>query len=299
MNKVRLLWLMTLGSLGACTAPGGSSSTGVGNPGVISLSIVTDDELELTPDDNGGAPGTCEGASGAAGAATDGEAGAAGQGAPSAAGAPATSGGDVALDDDLPRMSVQHAKLALGSLKWRSCATPTEETVVPGPFVLDLIEHTTTPEIPPVQEPDGGFCGLDAPLAVVDGPADLAGRSIFFDGVRSDGTFFLLYADVQATLRVRRHARLVWDASDTPAVLWAFRPRRWLSRAALDAASTTAWDDGRSAVVIDANRHPLLLAAIRHRLAGKSTLFRDLNQNRELDAEDRNVIVGDGSDDAD
>ncbi len=282
MKKLSFLLLMAAGSAAACSAPGGASSTGVGNPGVISLSIVTDDELELTPD-NGGAPGTCEGASGAAGAA----------------GAAGANDGEVALDDDLPRMSVKHAKLALGSLSWLPCDSGLDETVVRGPFVVDLVNHTTSPEIPPVAEPKGGFCGFDAPLAVVDGPADLAGRSLFFDGVRADGTFFLVYADDEATLRVRRHARVIWSASDTPAVLWAFRPRRWLSRADLDAASTTPWDDGRLAVVIDADRHPLLLAAIRRRLAGKSTLFRDLNENHELDLEDRNVIVGDGSDDAD
>jgi len=290
VNKLRCLLLVAAGSVAACSAPGGSSSTGVGNPGVISLSIVTDDELELSPD-NGGAPGSCEGVSGAGGAALGGATDAALGGA---AGDPDV----VALDDDLPRTSVKHAELALGSVNWLPC-DGTDPTVVAGPFVVDLVNHTTSPEIPPVAEPEGGFCGFDAPLAVVSGPADLAGRSLFFDGVRSDGTFFLVYTDVQATLRVRRHARVVWSASETPAVLWAFRPRRWLSRSALDAASTTPWDDGRLAVVIDVDRHPLLLAAIRRRLAGKSTLFRDLNQNHELDLEDRNVIVGDGSDDAD
>lgn len=300
MKSSRFLLLVSTAAL-ACSAPGGSSSTGVGNPGVISLSIVTDDELELTPDD-GGAAGTCEGASGApgcalAGAGGDGDGD---QGSLAVAGAAGADGGAV-LDDDLPRASVEHAKLALGYVKWRPCdpALADDAPVVTGPFVVDLVQHTTTPPIPSVPELPGGFCGFDAPLAAVDGPADLAGRSLFFDGVRSDGTFFLVYADVRATLRVRRRAGVVWSARDTPAVLWALRPRRWLSRAALDAASTTPWDGGRLAVVIDADRHPLLLDALRRRLAGKSTLFRDLNQNHELDPEDRHVIVGDGSDDAD
>jgi len=297
VNKAKLLLSIAAACAGACSTPGGTSSTGVGNPGAISLSIVTDDELELTPD-NGGAPATCEGTAGATDAAAAGGAG--GEGTPvvvDAAGAP--NAGAEPLDDDLPRMSVKHAMFALREFDWIACDSPADKTVVRGPFVVDLVNHTTEPAIPPVAEPAGGFCALEAPLTVVDAPASLAGSSLYFEGKRTDGTTFVLYAAVQATLRVRRHAAVVWSASDTPAVLWAFRPRRWLSRAALDAASTTPWDDGGAAVVIDANRHPLLFAAIRERLAGKSTLFRDLNENHELDPEDRNVIVGDGSDDAD
>lgn len=295
MNEKSFLLSMAWVAVAACSTPGGSSSTGVGNPGVISLSVVTDDELELTPDD-GGAPDTCGGASGAQGAALEAGAGGAADSTRVTAGAP--NGGAGPADDDLPRMSVTHAELALGELAWLPCDR-TDPTVVPGPFVVDLVNHTTSPEIPPVAEPASGFCGIDAPLAVVAAPAELAGRSLYFEGKRSDGAVFVLYAAVQAKLRMRRHADVIWTASDTPAVLWAFRPRRWLSRAALDAASTTPWDDGAEAVVIDADQHPLLLAAIRHRLAGKSTLFRDLNSNGKLDPEDRNLIVGDGSDDAD
>jgi hypothetical protein len=288
----------------------------VGNPGVISLSIVTDDE-----------PGpTCQGASGATGEggaapelapASAGmltEAGGASEaggaaGAPAevaAAGAPAEAAGAGAIahvdGDDLPSASVAHAVVVLDHISWQPCngAGP---TTVHGPFIVnlvgDLIPERTKPQIPSVVEPEGGFCGLEAPLTAAEAPAELAGRSLFFDGTRSDGTLFVLYANVQATLRVKRHGSIVWSASETPSVLWAFRPRRWLSRMAIDQATPMPWDGADFKVVIDLNRHPVLLDALRKRLAGKSSLFLDLNKNRMLDDEDRDAIVGDGSDDPD
>jgi hypothetical protein len=316
---------LVLGGFLGC-APNGSSSTGVGNPSVISLSIVADDESDYTHQGEGGATGetkcTTGGASSAGAAASAGEpadgsnAGAAGEssnaGAPSessssgasndssSAGAPAL----VVDDDELPRRSIHHAVIVLGGFEWLPCdEEPKHIVVVSGPFVVnlvgDLVGQGTTPPIPTVVEPPGGFCGFDAPLVPASAPAELAGRSIFFDGTRADGTPFVLYADIQATLRVRRHGSIVWDASDTPDVLWAFRPRRWLSRIALDQANPTSTDDPSAPVSIDLNRYPLLLTALRHRLAGKSSLFLDVNKNHQLDADDRDALVGDGLDDPD
>ena len=313
MNQTQHSWLLLALGLGAC-APNGSSSTGVGNPGVISLSIVMDDELDTPADGVGGATGeggaTTDEGHADGGASTDG-AHAQGGAATSAGASGATPGdstagtsGDVEPDDDdLPRASVEHAVVVLGEVRWLHCDNASDKTVLRGPFIVDLlgnlIPEGTRPPIPDVVEPPGGFCGLEAPLTPADAPAELAGRSLFFDGVRSDGTRFVLYANVEAKLRVRRHAELVWNAEATPAVLWAFRPRRWLSRRDLDQTMPMTWEGSTSGVVVDVNRHPLLLAALRRRLAGKSSLFRDLNRNRKLDAEDRDALVGDGSDDPD
>jgi hypothetical protein len=193
--------------------------------------------------------------------------------------------------------------IVLGSVSWLACDPTRGPTTVSGPFIVDLlgnlIPERTFPAMPDVVEPPGGFCGLEAPLAPAPAPAELAGRSLFFDGVRSDGTRFVLYANVQARLKVRRHGFIVWNADATPAVLWAFRPRRWLSRTDLDQTPPMPWDDASNGVVIDVNRHPLLLDALRHRLAGKSSLLLDLNRNRQLDPDERDALVGDGLDDPD
>jgi hypothetical protein len=166
---------------------------------------------------------------------------------------------------------------------------------VPGPFVLDLVRRETSPAVPPVVPPAGGFCGIDAPLAPATAPAALAGRSLFFDGVRADGTLFLVYADMQATLQLRAPAGVSWNSTQTPTLLWAFRPRRWLNRKEVDEADSMPWDGGARAIVIDVDRHPVLYGAIRNRLAGRSTLYGDLNSNGSIDPSDRELVLGTGS----
>jgi hypothetical protein len=309
LNKTRYFAPLFALGLGAC-APGGSSSTGVGNPGVISLSLVLDDEPDAPAADDGGAMGDggaatnvtpgggAVGDAGAGGASSSGAADAGAGGAPSSSDAEA--GTNESDDDALPRASIEHAVIVLGAVSWQPCDTTLEPTTLTGPFIVDLLGNLlpegTRPPVPDAVEPAGGFCGLEAPLAPASAPAELAGRSLFFDGVRSDGTRFVLYANVEAKLRVRRRGSLVWDADS---VLWAFRPRRWLSRKELDATTPLPWDGASTGVVVDVNRHPILFAALRRRLAGKSSLFRDLNHNRQLDPEDRAELVGDGSDDPD
>lgn len=302
MNKTQHFVLSFALCLSTC-APNGSSSTGVGNPGVISLSIVLDDDFDAPPDGSGGATS---------------EAGSGGREAPGAA--LATAGADSSVageggartgvsqpeDDPLPRASVRHALIVLGSVRWLPCDTALDPVVLRGPFSVDLLGNVigerTEPPIPDAVEPAGGFCGLEAPLAPAFAPDPLAGRSLFFDGVRSDGTPFVLDANVEATLRVRRHDSIVWNAAMTPSMLWAFRPRRWLSRMALDQTPPMPEDGGAGApsdLIVDVNRQPPLLGAVRRGLAGNSSLFRDLNENRQLDPEDREALVGDGSDDPD
>jgi hypothetical protein len=109
---------------------------------------------------------------------------------------------------------------------------------------------------------------MDAPLAPATNAA-LAGRSLFFDGTRADGTFFIVYADMTGTLKLRATANQTWQGMDTPPqFFWALRPRRWLLKSELDGADTTPDATHTRAVVIDANRHPALFLAIRSRLAG-------------------------------
>ncbi len=272
-----------LALLGCALALSACGSTGVGNPvedQTLALGITVDDE-HATP-----APDAALAADAAAAAEDDGgsEATDAGSGAP-------------ATDAALPRGAVLDAVLVLGELRWLPCDTTRPPTVVQGPFVLDLISRRSEPAIPAVEVPAGGYCGIDAPLAPARRQAALIGRSLFFDGVRADGAAFIVYADMHATLRVRAPQAGGWDAGANRALLWAFRPRRWLAPPEIDSAETTPWDDQRRAVVIDVDRHPALFLAIRKRLAGKSTMYADRERDGVVDAMDE--VVGFGSDDAD
>jgi len=281
-----------LGSIacGALLAFGGCTSTGVGNPSVTSLqlAIVNDPVASGGNSDQGAAGATATTADAAAGAAgADGTVGAAG-----AAGADAS--------ESLPEGAIEHAVVVIGEVRFLPCDLANgAEFVAPGPFVVNLIDKTTTPELPVIEGTPGGYCGIDAPLAPAQAPAALAGRSVFFDGHRSDGTFFLVYADVTATLRLRATPGAVWHSAEKPPLFfWAMRPRRWLVPSELDNADTTPDPIHQRAVIIDANRHPALFLAIRMRLAGVSTLYADANGDGIFDDGDRDAIVGQGVDDA-
>jgi hypothetical protein len=307
-------WRRSLASCGLLWLLLGCSSTGVGNPApaaVLSLAIVNDEAADIDPGDAGAEAGTAPGEAGSAGqssmlgeagaaANTDSGASAGGQtDAVAEAGAAGDSGSSSA--QILPLRAVKDAIVVFGALHFLPCdverGTP---FAVSGPFVVDLKRKTTTPEIPAVQSTPGGYCGIDAPLAPADAPASLAGRSVFFDGYRADGTFFIVYANVTATLRMRAKPGATWQGQEPPPLFfWALRPRRWLLPIELNMVEAMPYDNHLRAVVIDANHHPSLFFAIRKRLAGVSTLYADANGDGVFDDPDRAAEVGEGLDNAD
>lgn len=231
----------------------GCSSTGVGNPGVssLSLSVVSDPEAQ-----------------------------------------------DEA--EDLPSSEIQDAVVVIGELRFQPCdPNQGSEQVVAGPFIVDLKAGITTPGIPDVLDTPGGYCGFKAPLAPATSAA-LDGRSLFFDGTRADGTFFIVYANMTGTLKVRATPDRIWQGMDTPPkFFWALRPRRWLLKSELDDAVPMPDDSHQRAVVIDADRYMKLYLAIRSRLAGMSTLYADADGNGTFTDSDRQAVVGVGLDNTD
>lgn len=269
----------------ACT------STGVGNPGVSSLqlSIVNDNadsvDAGVEPSDGGGSGGV-----GADAGLAD-----------AAAGATSDAGATGTTEPSLPQAAIAHAIVVLGELRFQPC-DPSVGTVftASGPFVVDLKEKTTTPELPIIDGTPSGYCGIDAPLAPASSPAALVGKSVFFDGYRADGTFFLVYANMVGTLRLRATPGTAWQGTSKPPLFfWALRPRRWLAPSELDSAEVTAYDTHQRAIVIDVDRHPALYLAIRMRLAGVSTLYADANGDGVFDDADRKAVVGLGDGNAD
>jgi len=250
-------------------------STGVGNPnapepGTLSLAIVSDDEL-----DEAAAP-----ANAVTGDTTT-----------------ALGVDPMAPVEPLPRALLQRAVLVLGSVRWLPCDAAAEVVTQTGPFVVDLLGGVMRPALPPFQVPEAGVCGFDAPLAPARDSAELLGRSLLFSGERPDGVRFVLFANMRATLRVRPARGQAWAGEGDLALLWALRPRRWA--AAKELADETPSDaGGQRTLVIDVDRHPLLFALIRTRLASQSGLFFDRDGNGVLDAADRSAgEVGTGTTD--
>jgi len=232
-------------------------STGVGNPGpaetgTLSLAIVSDDD-DTAPQPSASASDVSEGA------------------------APVV---------PLPRGAVERAVLVIGSVRWLPCDDSEPVITQSGPFLIDLIAGTTRPELPAFAVPAGGVCGFDAPLAPARDSAEFLGRSLLFSGTRADGVRFILFANLRATLRLRAPRGDVWGGEGDQTLLWAMRPRRWAAAQELDNEATSDADGPRT-LVIDVDRHPLLFALIRARLAAQSAMFFDRDQNGVLDARDR------------
>jgi hypothetical protein len=250
-------------------------STGVGNPsipetGTLSLAIVSDDEL----DDAIAKP------------ALSGDAAAEPIGEP-----------ESLPVEPLPRAALQRAVLVLGSVRWIPCNESAPVVTQSGPFLVDLIAGETRPALPEFTVPVGGLCGFEAPLAPARASAEFVGRSLLFSGVRADGVRFVLFANMRGTLRLRAGRDQSWGGGDDQSLLWAMRPRRWAAARELEAAETVD-SDGQRTLVIDADRHPLLWALIRARLAAQSRMFFDRDQDGVLDADERSEgQVGTGTTD--
>lgn len=242
----RLVW-----GLACCLA--GCSSTGVGNPGVATQSLVVSSDSEVEP-----------------GAMDSGE--------------------------QLDPTSLRHAVLVFGELRFVACSADDEDSLIRGPVLIDLATDRVEPSTADVEIPPSGICGIDATLAPATAPAAMAGRSMFFSGLRSDGTLFLLFADIAGTLRMRPLVDTAWPNDGEHAWFWKLRPRRWLVPSELDAAEPNDVDGVSRVIAIDANRYPRLYEAIRSRIAQRSSLHVDVNDNERLDPSERLVpaLIGQG-----
>lgn len=203
--------------------------------------------------------------------------------------------------EQLASNALRHAVLVFGELRFLPCDPSEADSVASGPFVVDLAQNVSEPKIPEVTIPPGGFCGIDATLAPATEPATMAGRSMLFSGVGSDGTLFLLFADMPGTLRMRPLPAVDWSSLDEPALLWALRPKRWVLPSELTASDAETLGRTKRVIPIDVNQHPILYTAIRARIARRSTLHLDLNGNGRLDPDERqgDALVGQGLDNID
>lgn len=204
--------------------------------------------------------------------------------------------------EQLDPSSLRHAVLVFGELRLLACDPQEQPKVVQGPIVVDLAQNRMEPESLSIgQVPVSGFCGIDAVLAPALAPASISGRSLFFSGVRMDGTVFLLFANMTGTLHLRPLPGVTWAADGEHGWLWAMRPRRWLTPSELDATPADPTDGVDRSIAINVDRHPALYNAIRARLAGRSTLHIDLNDNGQLDPDERQgeALIGQGLDSID
>jgi hypothetical protein len=205
-------------------------------------------------------------------------------------------------EERLDEAQLQRAVLVLGEVRFIGCDSPDAYTVVAtGPFIVDLARNQVKPVLPELTLPPDGLCGIDAVLAPARSSPEMSGRSLFFRGTRDDGTVFLLFANMEGTLRIRPRAGQSWDGASDVGLLLAMRPRRWLLPTELDESEPNSTEGERRVIAIDLDRHPILYGKVRSRLGGRSTLHLDWDGDTRLDARERqgDAWVGVGLDDLD
>ena len=131
---------------------------------------------------------------------------------------------------------------------------------------------------------DAPMCAVSIALdpqapAPTNAPPELAGATVLVTGTLVDGTPFVIRSARAGTLTVGEVAGHFRVTADAPGLLLGFDVATWLRD--LDLASATPGGDG--VIRVDAQNDPLRLAAFEAALARGAELFRDLNQNGEVD----------------
>lgn len=141
---------------------------------------------------------------------------------------------------------------------------------------------------------DAPLCALWVALdpqaaAPVDAPPALAGATVLVVGQRADGTPFVIRSTRAGTIAVAGVSGPFRVTATTPGLLLGFDVATWLGDVDLDGATPGA--DG--VVRIDAATDPVRLAAFEAALGRGAELFRDVNQNGEVDGpEDARIARG-------
>lgn len=131
---------------------------------------------------------------------------------------------------------------------------------------------------------DAPMCAVSLVLdplapAPANAPPELANHTVLVVGTLADGTPFAIRSARPGTLTVAEVAGHFRVTAASPGLLLGFDVATWLRD--LDLAGATPGGDG--VIRVDTEHDPLRLAAFEAALARGAELFRDTNQNGEVD----------------
>jgi hypothetical protein len=161
-------------------------------------------------------------------------------------------------------LEIDEAWITVGSVLMRggdSCVKR-NESVVEGPFVIDLLEQRAFPSFPQLDTRSGEFCQVrivaDARRQGTlpdDAPEKLRGASLLVVGRRVDGTpFELVVEDEQELIFVGRDTPIVVETGDN-VFFSTFSLATWFEELALDELDAEQTAEG-PVVTIDLERTP-------------------------------------------
>lgn len=206
--------------------------------------------------------------------------------------APSVVGLSMALQGaEEPRLTVDNAWLVLGDvelLRGSDCAAE-HHLAIAG---LGAGDHAQG-QAPPSEfafEP-GSFCGVRLPFAPADtlpdgAPESLRSESVLVRGKLADGRAFEIHSALQESLDLRATAGDFVLDSQHRGVLIGFDVAHWLSELSWDSAT-----DADDTVIVSEASNRELLEQFEAALPSGVALFRDHDENGELDSEPEQLAV--------
>lgn len=189
---------------------------------------------------------------------------------------------------------IDTAWVVLSQFRFRNvddCETEDLPYDVTEPVVVDLLADEPTYLSPVFAKPAGEYCKLDVGFATVDAealpdsaPAGLAGVSVLVEGVRADGVEFRIEAGVDDDFELKgalHDFELVGEQN----LIVAFALDGWLNESQLDKI------DGQDPIVISETQNAELMGSFRSSVKRSARLFRDENNNRRLDANEKGQAI--------
>ncbi len=184
-----------------------------------------------------------------------------------------------------------------GAKQASNCDANTEvdsdETVV-----LDLIGHTSDYAAPRFQKTAGDFCRFDltfhklgASELPAAAPADLADHSVVVRGRRDDGVEFVVHSDLADSVPLHSPSTTFHLDAGDDYLLVGFALDEWFDAGQIAAIT------GEDPIVIDADHHPDLLTNFETAIKTSATLFKDLDGDGNLDANEFTEVLADGDHD--
>ncbi len=170
-----------------------------------------------------------------------------------------------------------------------------EDLKYDGPFVADLMNDGTIPDIAELKVPDGKYCEIDVTLD--EFPTDyspghpLEGKTIWVGGKRADGVPFVLSAKFRKEFQIASKDGISIGPNGFKGIFMTFFLESWFDGVDLDSATLT---DGT--ILIDETNNTDLLAIIIENIQLSTRLFGDKNRDGILDGSEQNFedVLGEG-----
>lgn len=202
-----------------------------------------------------------------------------------------TQAGGLTLESGLRIDSVW---MVLSQFRFRSvddCETEALPYDITEPVIVDLLAGEPTYEAPTFTKPAGEYCKLDIGFSRVSAdalpdsaPRELAGLSVLVEGARADGVEFRIEADMDDEFELKG-ALKDFELTGEQHLIIAFALDTWLNEAQLDNVND------QDPIVINAQQNSELMGSFRASLKRSARLFRDNNNNRRLDANEKGQAI--------